>query len=477
MTLPKVTTEFNDFGLGLVPPAGADVHAKVGVASAGPLTPQSLARSSQVLTTYVGGPLAGAMAIALGEASPVIGMRVATDVQGTVGTVTHTGTGTSIPTPSGNPTDAVSISARITRAGASLSAATAAYILTVNGVDRAERAMPVSGIVAVDGTGLTLTFAAGTFVVGDVFSLSATAPGATLSAMMTALTSLLATRPKIRLVHVLGTANAALAAAVDALAQERESVNYFVHFVLQARPMNDGETMSDYLTAINTVFAGFASDRIAIALDGGEMYNPLTKTLERRNSAWKATPRRVTQPIGDSAYRVRTGPLSAMGVLTFDAGLTGDNGRYLALRTFDGRDGVYIANWPLMSVEGSDYDEVQARECADEAARIGYLSAQEFLGEGLAVDLTTGKILESAAQTFEAYVTGRIQAALSDNVSGIRITVDRAENILSTKHFTFDVGVIPKGYARRITQRIGFVNPALLTQTVAAPAPAATGGS
>jgi hypothetical protein len=471
VTLPTVKTEFTDFGLGIVPPAGADTHAKIGVASAGPLTPQSLTRADQVAAIYGGGPLAGAMAVGFTEASPIIGVRVATDVQGTPSAVVHLGTGTSTATVGGNPVDAATISVRITRAATGPTAGTAGVIVTVNGTERAEKALPVSGALLIDGTGLTLTFATGTLVVGDVYSLSATAPGVTLSPLVTALTNLLTTRPSIRLVHILGVATPALAAAVDFVLQERESANYFVHAVLEARPMNAGETASDYLAAMNTLFGSFASDRLALALDGGEMYNPITRSLERHNSAWKATARRVTQPVGDSAYRVRTGPLSAMGQLTFDANALGTSGRYIALRTLDGRVGVYIANWPILSVAGSDYDEVQARECADEAARVGYLSAQEFLGEDLPVDTTTGFILESAAQAFESYVTGRIQAALADNVSGIRVTVDRAVNILSTKAFAFTVGLIPKGYARQITVRVGYINPALLVQTITAPAP------
>ncbi|THF70502.1 hypothetical protein E7T06_07295 [Deinococcus sp. Arct2-2] len=475
MTLPTVKTEFTDFGLGIVPPAGADTHAKIGVASVGPLTPQSLTRADQVAAIYGGGPLAGAMAVGLTEASPIIGVRVATDVPGVPSAVVKTGTGTSVATVTGSPVDAATISVRVTRAATGPTAGTAGVIVNVNGTDRAERALPVSGALLIDGTGLTLTFSAGTLAVGDVHSLTATAPSATLAAVVTALTDLLSTRPAIRFVHILGVATPALAAAVDFVLQERESVNYFVHGVIEARPMNAGETLSDYKAAIDTLFSAFASDRLALALDGGEVYNPITRSLEPRNSAWKATARRATQPVGDSAYRVRTGPLSAMGKLTFDANVLGTTGRYLALRTLDGRAGVYVANWPMLSVAGSDYDEVQARECADEAARIGYLSAQEFLGEDLPVDLTTGFILEPTAQAFEAYVAGRIQAALTDNVSGIRITVDRGVNILSTKSFAFTVGIIPKGYARQITVRVGFINPALLVQTLAAPTAAPAG--
>jgi hypothetical protein len=469
VTLPVVKTEFTDFNLGLVTPSGSSVQAKIGVAQAGPTTPQSFTRSAQVAGIYAGGPLASAIAVSLADASPVVGLRLNADVAGTIGAVTPLGTGTSTATTSGASIDASTITATITRPATGPTTGLAALTLTVNGVTGSEIALPASGAVVVPGTGVTLTFAAGTLVAGDTYTLSATAPGATLSTVMAGLTALLDARPKLRFVHVLGTATAALVAAVDTLLQGYELHNYFLHGLLEARPMQVGETASTYLAAITTQFAGVASDRVAIALDGGLIYNPLTRTVESRNSAWKASGRRMASPIGEAAYRVRSGSLSGITALNFDANTIGTSGRFLSLRTFDGREGVYVTDWPLLSVEGSDYDAVQAREVADEAARVGYLSAIEYLGDDVEVDPVTGHTLETEALAFEAFVAGRIRAALGANASGIRVTVDRTENILSTKHFAFDVGIIPLGYLRSITVRVGYINPALLAQASATP--------
>ncbi len=477
MTLAKVNVQFEDFNLGIIPPLGT-AHAKLGVASGGPLgSAQTLSRVSQVVDTYPSGPLASALAVALIEAAPVIGWRIPGSTAGTTSAVTKAGTGTSVATVAGAPADAVLARLTVTRPG-TVGQAGAAYILTVNGNDGTELALPVNGAVVLAGLGLTVTLGTGTLVAGDTYTFSATAPAATLSDVATGLTGLLATRPNIRFVHILGAATPALFAAVDSILQEREGRNYFTHALLEAPPMNPGETLSDYVNRLNTSFGNLASDRIALALDGGEVYNPLTQRVEVRNSAWMLSRRRATVPVGEATYRVRSGPMIGMGDLTFDANLYGANTRYASLRTIDGRPGIYGTNWPMMSVPGSDYDEVQQREVADEAARIGILRMTELLGEQQQVDTTTGFILETEAASLDEEMIASIQAALSDNVSGVRVHVDRTINLLDTKRLEFDLGVIPLGYGREIVLRVGFVNPALaLLSAGAAVQPTTTGGS
>lgn len=479
MTLPEVNVKFDDFQLGLVPPV-ADAHAKLGVAAAGPYTPQSLTRGTQIPPLYQGGPLAGAAAVALLESAPVVCVRVATTTDGAAGSVTRSGTtaGTATITVTGTPNDAYDVSLRVTRGGTT-AAGDAAVIVTVNGQDGPERAVPVGGAVTVPDTGVSVQFGAGTILKGNVAAFSTTAPAATVADIAAALEGLLATRPALRFVHILGAATPALVAAVDAILTERETRSYYVHAILEARPMADGESMSDYRAAIDTQFAGRVAMRVAIALEGGEIYNPLTRRLEMRSAAWKASGRRAASPIGDAAYRVRSGALSAMGDLTFDANLTGDAGRYVTLRTFDAREGVYLASWPMLAPTGSDYDEVQRREVIDRAAQIGAAAAMDYLGEDLTVDTTTGFLLESEALGMEAFIVGRITAGIGDNASGARVRVDREKNILSTQDLDFTLSVIPKGYAKRVNVRVGFLNPALAAATPAAPvtAPAVTGGS
>lgn len=469
--IPRVKLTFEDYNLGLVP-AISEAHAKIGVAAAGPFTPEWLTRGSQALATFQGGPLAGACAVALLETAPVVGVRVNATTAGTTSEVTKTGDSTSVASVAGTPNDAYDLTLRVTRAGTVESGLTA-VIVTTNGNDGPERSVPASGELTLTGTGLTVTFANGSLVAGGTYALTTTAPAATVADIIAALENLLSSRPDLRFVHILGAATPALVAGVDAVLTERETRNYYTHALLEARAMQDGETMSQYLTAISTLFGGLASTRVAIALDGGDLFNPITRQLERRNSAWKLSARRAHVSIGEAPYRVRSGALPAMAGLAFDANLTGEVGRFAALRTYDGREGVYVASWPMLAPEGSDYDEVQQREVIDRAAQIGYISAMDYLGDDVPVDTTTGRILETKALNMETYLEGRVRAGLGGEASGVRVRIDREANILSTRKITFTLSVIPLGYMKYIDVVVGFVNPMLAALTPAAPVDAA----
>lgn len=473
---PRVQVIFEDGNLGLTTPSGASIHAKLGVANTGEIgVPTRVARLADVKAIYGGGPLASALAVGLIESKPLIGIRVASSVPGTVGSVTKVGTGLSAATVTGSPVDAADVVVTVTRGAANPAAATAAVTLSVNGVLLSERAVPVNGAVPIPGTGLTATFSAATLVAGDTYTFSATAPAASLADVTTALGDFLTGRTPVRFIHLVGPATPALAAAVDALLATAESTGHYTHAVLEARPRTPGETVAAYEAALTTQWANVASTRVSVAKEGGLIYNPLTANTEVRSAAWPATMRRTIVPVGEDASRIRTGPLRGVEAVTVDAAQNAGVGRFISLMTVDGRAGAYVAAWPTLAPEGSDYDLVQQREVIDEAARAARAAALDYLGDDIPVDTTTGRILETEALAMEAFIAGRVQAQLGTSASGVRVSVDREGNILSTRRIEFDVYVTPLGYMRQITARVGFTNPALAAIQAATPAAAGAG--
>lgn len=473
---PRVNVHFEDGNLGLTVPGGASLQLKVGTAQKGDLgIPVVLSKLADVRDIFGAGPLASAMAVAMTESRPVMGIRVAASVPGTVSAVSFNGIGTATATVSGDPVDALDAKLTITRDGANLQAATAAYRLTVAGQDLGERALPVSGVVEVTGTGLTITLADGTLKAGDTYSFTATAPGTTLADIATAVSDFLASPSQpVRFIHILGAATPALGAAIDSILVEAETRGKYAHAVLEAGPLQPGETVSAYRKRIDEAWANFTSLRVSVALEGGEVYNPLSKRLELRSAAWPVTMRRTRVPVGEDASRVRTGSLTGVGKLTV-ALAGGEATRFIALCTHDGKEGVYCAGWATMAPTGSDYDLVQQREVADEAARAGRIAAFDFLGDDVPVDPATGKILETSASAIEQYIEGRVRAQLGANVSGVRVRIDRDINILSTRHMEYDIVLLGLGYFRSITVRVGYSNPMLQNQ--AAPTPTTTGAA
>lgn len=224
--LPRVEVVPQDFGIGSIPGSGEGVHVKIGVATL--LSPNEIVTvtSPQGAKERVGGKLAEAAALAFGEGTQaVICLAANPSVAGVAGTVTKTGAGTATLALTGStPRDDYKLRVRITRAAANLAAAQAAFEYSLDGGNTysPETAVPVSGIYVIADTGLTLTWADGTFVVGDTYTATCTAPGYTLADLNDALNALFArTELSYRFIHVVGVASATVAAGVNAALETR----------------------------------------------------------------------------------------------------------------------------------------------------------------------------------------------------------------------------------------------------------------
>jgi hypothetical protein len=171
MSIPAVNMTIEDGALGTLPPNVARASVKLGICSKG--VPNVLAggfSDVNTLTAALGqGPLVEAIAQVLAVAGgPVYAMPVTASVVGTVGAVTHTGPGSGTVTPSKAP-DRV-IVAKVTTGG---TVGTMAVSFSVDG--GAYSTPVVSGVAPwaypVPGTQSTLTFAAGTYVLNDLYTV------------------------------------------------------------------------------------------------------------------------------------------------------------------------------------------------------------------------------------------------------------------------------------------------------------------
>jgi hypothetical protein len=129
----------------------------------------------------------------------------------------------------------------------------------------------------------------------------------------------------------------------------------------------------------------------------------------------------------------------------------------------------------MMSSAGSDIQYVQHREVLDRACTLTYDAALSLLNDTVAVDPLTGFILETAALGIEAVIGAKLRAGLIEtgDAQDVLVRVKRDINLLSTNRIELDVAVLPLGYAKFITARVGFRNPALEPK-VPAPAPGQT---
>ncbi len=463
--LPGVRINVQDGNLGVLPALGEGAHVKIGVASQGPVNEVvAVSDTKRAKEVFGSGPLLEAIGVAFAQgAGAIYAVRVNASVAGTVSSVTKTGTGTGTLTVTGSPLDAYEVVVRITRAGR-LGAAAFVYSLDGGDTYSPEIAVPSGGTYTLPGTGLTLTFnpGAGQFEAGDTYTFRTSAPGYSLSDLNAALDALFSqVQLRYQFVHVVGAATPTVAAAVDARMGEAAAQHRYIWALLDAEDKSDNQLRSDW--------ASFASTRVGVGAGYAEIASPITGRVHRRPISWLWAGRRAARPAQEDVGRVASGPLVGVVKLHRDEYVSPglDEARFTTARTYPAYAGYYLTQGRLMAPPGSDFELDQYRSVMDLACTVAYQAGLRFVNEAIRVDPATGGIAERDAARVEGYIAGMLRAALKGKVSeiegqpAVRVTVDRTENILSSRRLPVSIAIIPLGYAKFISVEIGFENPAL----------------
>lgn len=478
MAISKITQTIEDGALGLSSGNGIDRHIAIGVASSGPENELEWHTDPVAVKARFGrGPIVDKAVYHLENTGGTVGLvRITASVAGSAGSVTVNrggdGTSTATMTVSGAPNDSYEVIARMAEGGVNLAANTAAFVLSMDGGDTwtAPIAVPVSGVYAIPGTGLTMTWVNGagptSFIVGDTFSFDCTAPGFSTSNISDALDAVRAdATARFRLIHLVGAAaNAAGTASVAAAVATKmntEAANYrYTYAVIEAADDTDAN--------LKSAFANFVSERVCVVAGYCELF--ANKSQMKRSAAWPALARRMAQtPNRDLA---RTAPGSQGGALPGvvklyrDEYLTPglDDARFTTLRTHPGQPGFHVGNGRTMASLTSDFQLLQFRELMDVACTENYSALFPYLNDDLFdVDTETGFIDEVDARTVDSKTTALIRSAIVTNkwTTDASSRVVRDNNILSTMTLKTRVRIIPRGYAKHIETEIGFYNPAL----------------
>lgn len=401
------------------------------------------------------------------------GTYVANDVYtiSVLGVVTLVGSGPSASNVTfvSSPLDGYDVRVAVTTGGAP---GTGVFTYSVDGNNNvsAQILIPSGGAYAIPNTGVVLTFA-GTFVLGDIYSLTTTTAGFSAGDVATALAAFTASRTAVFMVHVIGQgANAAaaatLAATVDSAMTAAETAQLYEHTVVES-PMVEVDA------TIATAFVAFASRRVSVvACDIGHISSATPGRIIRRSLGTVYASRLCAiKPSEHPGYVGSTkGKLSNVASIYPNFGANTwtpdvlDANRFVTARFFPNR-GYFITRGRIMSAPGDDYDNVMNRRVMDVASAQAILSLQPFLNKDLLTS-PTGTIDEREATAIEGIVRKQIEAQIVNTPDGgdatkVTVTISRTALILITKTMPVTITIVPKGYAENIPILIGLINPAL----------------
>lgn len=466
MPNPEVNVTVADGALGQSENSD-EVHCKLGTCSAGAFnTLFAFSRPEAVRNTLGQGSLVESLCDTLDAAGgTVVAMRINGSTAGSNSSIVRTGTS---PSPglgfTGTPFDDYQGIAKITKAGTL--GVFEFQISFDNGDTYSDVTLSAASITTFAATtGLTLTWQAGSYVVGDTYTWTSTAPYFNTTDLNTTFAALLANPTEWGFVHVVGRgANAADTAGIVAAVQSQlatAATNFrFVRGIVEAADDTDGN--------LTTGLAATSAIRVNLAAGFSEMQSKVSGRVYKRPAGTPVATRahkvgklpkvRIARHLGC----VKDGPLDNVASLYRDEDATPalDPQRMTTLRSIKGKQGKFITRARLMAPNGSDYRFWHTGRVVDKACRLGRLRLLDFLNDTVDTN-ANGTIAEKAARRIEKQVDAvlRDQMVNFGECTEVTIRIDRTVNIQVTGSLLVDIRVRQLGYMENIDLTVGLEIP------------------
>lgn len=470
MTIPYVKNTIRDNGSAALA-LGSDLHVKIGVASQGTHNVLTIYTDPDAIVTALGtGPLVSAAAYHIATSGTPVGVIRIDPAQvtaGSLGAITKVGghAGPTITDNSSAPLDSYELLVEIVVGGI---LATATFRYSLDNGDTWSAPILTAATVNLTGTGISLAFAAGTYVAGNQYSATATGPTYNTTGLTAAINVAIVANSRYRLIHAVGyaataAAMAAIAASVQTLLDGAATTNHrYTRCFLDGAPEADAAQV--------TAFASTAAPRVGYGAGFADLFNPFTGGFASRPATWALVSRIMSIRISRDPGAVADGALDGVFSIARDEFKTPllDEARINTLRTWVGRIGFFVTRGRLLAQVGSDFTSCMNGFVMDAACAIAYDALLNYVNEDVIVDAVTGRISETEAQSIEAFVTAKLRQQLSDvgDASDVDFIVDRTTNTLTTELLRGKTRILPLGYLRFIENELSFRNPSaeLVTQ-------------
>jgi hypothetical protein len=506
MAYPDVTVTVSDGALGYYPQVVGTGRAKIGVCTSGVVgTTYACNTIDDVKNNLGNGPLAEAVAYDLAIAGAPVYATVATAGNvGTTSAVTKTGSSPTVTASASSPKDSYFVKLTVSTANTS---STGASTFAVSLDDKANSVSgaaattiaPISlastNSVAISdsngiSTGIVVSIAAGTTVVGDTYQFRCYEPSMTLANAQTALAALAATPYSYQFVHVVGaqtgatdstnvtTALAFIAGVDTTIGTSFTATKRWIRAICDMPDIAavDGVFTSAWDALVVSGAASTTTLRTGAGAGHVGFSSALNGTVKRRCVSTLAAARigsNITsgqQQIDAAYFGAGAYPGITPNGLYRDERAMGtslNDSRFITMRTVLGRTGYYLTSTPMLTSSTSDYKYLTNGMIMDIFTAIVNDTMIDCVNIGVRVN-ANGTIYAADAIVIENAITSRAQQSLPWDGASAKISpptgttpiaqVDRTNNVLSTGIINVRGRITPLGYVRSIALNVGYNN-------------------
>jgi hypothetical protein len=478
--IPSSIIEPIDPGLG-VSDAANNRYVVLGLASSGSTSVINwYSSAASLVSDYVSGPGVEDAAQLLAYAGGPVGfVRVNGSVVASNSAIVKSGAGPTV-TVAGTSTGDYSVQLQVVDGGI-LGAGTFKYTLdykstltTADFTYSGKVVIPSGGTYAIPGTGLTLTFPAGTYVADETYTFTANCAGFASADVLAALDVALAGASDFRAVYLSASVNcgghATISGILAAVQSQLEEIEVDARYKALIAPTS--AVFADVAATVKTTYASVEANRELIAHGFGRYVAKVRQQglgYVDRPVALSFAVRGAQSLISTDLKRVKSGKLPGLVKLYFDERIESslmDDVKVSTLRTYVRRPGFFITQGRVKSAPGSDFSNWPRRLVFDVASETAQAAGVEFIGRGVRAKTDgTGNIDERDALALEAEAQAKMEAALvqprnaegsGGHVSAVRYVIDRTTNIITSETLYADVGILPLGSLSWIVARVGY---------------------
>jgi hypothetical protein len=350
--------------------------------------------------------------------------------------------------------------------------------------------------LTIPGTGIIIDFGTGTLVTGDTIQFSTIAPIWASGDIATGLQALLSSpyaATGFGGVHLVGNCTGAIASLFQSASPglEQLAASYiFTRGMAAARdaspPASWGgtaETESAWMTAIEADYVAASAKRVLAGAGHYNMQSAFANSMAgtpifRRSLTWAQAARQITLAPQTHSGEVDLGALAQIivdptndpkdGFIYHDERvnpglddfLPGGAARFCSARTRIGLPGYYIVNPRLLAPSGSVYSFWPMGAVIDVGCSIVHQVGQQEINSNVRTLSAAkgGTIYENDARVIEKKIGGAIRDNMVSTgmISDQTVTVDRTNNVQSTKKVNIAVELEAKGYILEEDITIGF---------------------
>ena len=387
---------------------------------------------------------------------------VAASVAGEVGTVEVETSGDGIIEIEGIPNNAYEILVQIVEGGANNEGT---FIYSTNGGNSytEEATIPVTGMVEIPHTGLTLKFedTAGAFDADDTFAFVTTAPAMSNAAILDAVYKIANTNIAFEFAHIVGTSARALWAMLGAVAEDFiETYKKPCFFVCEGRGIATDEDIYDYVEAILEERKGITSSYVQVVLSNS-LYVRDGREQKINNAGIVAgmyCNAKESQSIGEpKSFPVPPNKMISLlpaGIEEYIEQL--DTARYLTFRQYAGRDEYFVTSARMLAASDSAYPYAEDIRVSNRLVK----AVREKLLEELQIEIDPAD-QEATLARIAAEANIPVEDAIADNIiSSGEATID-SDNIdlMTSEEIEVTVTYVAMRHLRSIQLTFSVENP------------------